>query len=167
MNNNAIQTEAGRVLAPYFESAVESLITKKGIYPFPMMVLTARSCERVKVDGLDVKALETFFRACANPGVQAAMIGLDRDVTTEQGLEGDSVLTCWLYERTNSAIALTQARDCFRFGVIAYRYKPRLVKPISWSNPFWQRQMRSEMEALIPNVIVRKGKMHLHSLGIE
>jgi hypothetical protein len=169
MQSNKPQTPAGQVLAPYFESRIESLITKRGIYPFPLMILTSAGLHQVKVEGMDMKALETFFRACSEAheerGVQAAMFGLDRIVTPEQRLECDSVLTCWLYERADrSSIPLIQARDCFRFGVIAYQHKPRIVKPIVWDNPFWLAQMRSEMEAMIPNVVVHKGKLHLHSL---
>lgn len=168
MQNNNFQTEAGRILAPYFEKRVESQITSKGIYPFPMCVLTARGIDVVKVKGIDVKAYEAFFRACSHPEVQAAMFGLDRHVTPEQQMELGSVLTCMLYERTNSAIALVQARDCFRFGIIPYQHRPRVVKPIRWDHPYWMQQMQKEMEAFIPNVIIgMKGQIHLHSLGTE
>lgn len=167
MHENRIQTEAGKIVSDYLEKRVDSLITSKGVYPYPMLVLTARGIDVAKLKGIDVKCYEAFFRGCAHPEVQAAIFGLDRHVTPEQQIETDSVLTCILYERTSAAIALVQARDCFRFGIIPYQHHPRKVKPLDWNHAFWVQQMRREMEGYIPNVIVGKKTIHLHSLGTE
>lgn len=166
MHGNLIITEAGRIVSESLAKRIDSKISKKGIYPLPMLVLTARGIDVANLKGAEVKCYEAFFRACSHPEVQSAIFGLDRRVTPEQQLPTDSVLTCILYEKTSSAIALVQARDCFRFGIIPYQYRPRMVKPLQWDHEFWTRQMRQEMQEYVPNVIVGKtGTIHLHSLG--
>lgn len=165
MWENRPTTEPGKLVTEYLTKRIDQWMTSKGIYPYPMIGMTAGGIDCTKVKGMPAKCFETFFRACAHPAVQAAIFGFDRRTEPEMQLETDSVLTCILYEKTSNAIALIQARDCFRFGIVPYQFQPRNVQQMDWNNPFWIKQMREEMEDYIPNVIVGKtGTIHLPSL---
>lgn len=152
---NYIHTQAGRKLIQEFEEALPHMIDERGIYPLPMMVLTARGIDVVKLELEDHQACDTFAKAVKHPEVEAAILGIDRyGDPAEMKTELHDVLTCTLYEKDNPLVAQIRVRDQFRFGIIEYKDSPRAVRKINWSNRFWIQEMKSELFRYVPDVIL-------------
>lgn len=147
-------TDSGRKLLREFEREVAVRITNMGIWPLPMFVATGRT-EVVDLKCSDPKAYEVFCRACSHPDVTAAVFGLDRH-SSDPSTEFKDVLTCILYEKSQNHVLhlLTRVRNQFRFGIITYHHKPRAVRPIDWTNNFWNAQMQLELYSYIPDVVI-------------
>jgi len=152
-------TDAGRMVIREFEAFTKSLIGTTGIWPLPLVVLTARGIDVRKMRVDDSKAYEIFLKACNHPEVQAAAFGLDRFEPEEeqqrQNHEFQDVLTCVLYERS-SFISLEQIRirDRFKFGAMYYHIQPRKVLPIDWTNRFWTNELQRELYQYVPDIVL-------------
>lgn len=147
---NQITSDSGHQLIREFEAVVPHLIKPEGIYPLPMMVLTGRGIDVVEMKVSDRKAYEIFCKASASSEVLAAVFGRDCNGFPEQKVELDNVLACVLYEHPNSKLEIVRARDCFRYGIIEYHDKPRVVRRMNWQNQFWIDTCRSELSHYVP-----------------
>lgn len=138
-----------------FESYIPNLIDNKGIHPAPMVVLLDE--DRWELQALDLdfdQILQHFCTRIIDSEVAAAIVGIDRTTRPGQGTEFADVLTCILYERADSSILEVRVRDQFRYGVINYQHKPRIVRPIDWDNSFWNEQLRRELFQFIPSLVI-------------
>jgi hypothetical protein len=156
MIENFIHTDAGRHLVRQFEETIPYLIKEGAIWPLPMMLLTdSKGVEFVHCDMPDHKAMDVFANAVKHPGVQAAILGIDRFGDPEMmQTEMHDVLSCVVYEKGSPLLASIRVREQFRFGIIEYHDQPRAVRKMNWSNRFWINEMRSELYRVVPDVIL-------------
>lgn len=138
-----------------FETYIPNLIDEKGIYPAPMLV--QKPNEHYALHALDLtpdQCWQHFLTSTLDSEVTGAIFGLDRSTKPGQGTEFADVLTCVLYEP--AAGLEYRVRDQFHFGVINYRHEPRIVRPIDWKNPHWNRVLRAELNAFMPPLVIRR-----------
>ena len=153
-------TDAGRAVVQRIEEYVKAKITPKGIWPAPMFVLTSRGTELVEMNLPDNKILEVFSRGIQHSEVQAAIVGLDRAVDLnsregrQSGQELEDVLVCTLFERAGALTDQVRTRDQFRFGIIEYKFRPRVIRDIKWENRFWINQGQNELYQFVPDTIL-------------
>lgn len=130
-----------------FVKIITRSITKKGIYPFPVMHLDGKGVFHVGV--LDLKpeqCFDLFWSIVCRGECSAIIMGLDRFTKPGQGTEFNDVLTvvCWWDDPK------VTWKATHRVGVINYQHEPRIVRPIDWGNAHWNKQLTFELEKTRP-----------------
>jgi hypothetical protein len=140
-----------------FEGLVAMSIEAAGIWPAPM--LSEDDDGKLEVAALALPPEECFMQFCTKtlePTVAASIFGLDRQTRPGQGTEFRDVLTCVLYERVGADVTEYRTRDQFRFGVINYQHRPRIIRPMDWENAFWNLHLRGELFHYIPALVIKR-----------
>ncbi len=149
---NEPTTDAGHKVIQQLEMDLSPQVKAKGIYPYPMVVYTARGFDLVSTRGTVSEVYDYFCKACSHPEVKAAVFGIDRTSPEEMKTELKDVLSIVLYEKPPFALYETvRARECFKFGIIEYKHKPRVLRKINWEHTKWNNQIRTELYSFIPD----------------
>lgn len=152
---NTIDTMAGKRAVQEFQSLLPHVISSKGFWPLPMIAVVNGNSQNVALRCSDEKALESFLTACQHPDTVAAIMGFDGNSDPEEmGTEMTDVLGVVLYEAANRVftnIADIRPRSRFRYGIIEYCFKPRVIRRINWENHRWNRQLECVIHSRVPD----------------